>query len=174
MGSIDYPTRTLPAIFRWRRAIFCRAQPSLYHPGQRTLHEVGGPQPMTRHFSLNEFADLSDGRRVTLRDNRGFSSASSVVRFVDETDHVPETSCDRGSCTESSIGISSSDPWRHTTQASLTQSVLAAVQPDDDLYWFEWVVERLRSFGIEIDPASVRAAPYRVEFGSRVLQKLQQ
>jgi len=38
---------------------------------------------------------------------------------------------------------------------------------------YDWVVDRLRTLGIEVDPASVVTAPYQVEFGSRVFEELQ-
>lgn len=170
---VDGPTRfPLLAVFRRLGAIFRRTRPSPYRPGQRVRNEVDGLQPVTRHFSLSEFADLSDGRRVILKKDRSFGGSSHIVRFAGETGHELEGSCDPGSSAEHSVGISSIDPWRYTTRASLTQSVLAAVEPDDDQEWFEWVVERLRSLDIEVDPASVCTAPYQVEFGDSLLQKL--
>ena len=65
------------------------------------------------------------------------------------------------------------DQWRFTTRESFTESVIAALDPDDDQEWYDWVVGRLHTLGIEVDPGSVETAPYRVEFGNRVLEELQ-
>lgn len=143
-------------------------RPSPYHPGLPIQDDADGSEPMQRHLSLTEFADLSDGRRVTLRDDRGFSSSLHAVDWDPDTGEVKEASWHPGSRLESLV----SDPWRFETRESLTRDVIAALDPDDDQEWCEWVVERLRSLGIEVDLESLEAAPYRVEFGSRVLEEL--
>ncbi len=140
-----------------------------YHPDLQIREDPDGPKPMTLHFSLTEFADLSDGQRVTLRDDRGFSGSLHAVNWDPDTGEVIDASWHRGSRLESLV----SDPWRFETREGLTRRVIAALDPDDDQEWFEWVVGRLDSLGIEIDPASVEAAPYRVEFGTRVLEELE-
>lgn len=140
-----------------------------YHPDLPIRETPDGPTPMTLHFRLTEFADLSDGRRVTIRDDRGFSGSLHAVNWDPDTGEVKDASWHPGSSLESLV----SDPWRFETRESLTRSVIAALDPDDDQEWYEWVVERLGSLGIEVDPASVEAAPYRVEFGSRVLEELE-
>lgn len=140
-----------------------------HHPDLPIRESADRPEPMTLHFSLTEFADLSDGRRVTIRDDRGFSGSLHAVNWDPDTGEVKEASWHPGSRLESLV----SDPWRFETRKSLTRDVIAALDPDDDQEWYEWVVERLGSFGIEVDPASVEAATYRVEFGSRVLEELE-
>ena len=57
------------------------------------------------------------------------------------------------------------DPWQFTTRRSLTERVLACVDPDDDELWWQRVVDRLAELGVDVDIARVRSAPYRVEFG---------
>ena len=145
------------------------AQPSSFHPDLPVVEEIDGPKPMARSFSLTEFADLSDGRRVTLRDERGFGGTLHAVHWDLETGEVQDASWHRGSKLESLVG----DQWRFTTRESITRDVIAALDPDDDQEWYDWVVERLHTLGIEVDPASVETAPYRVEFGNRVLEELQ-
>ena len=108
---------------------------------QRML-ESGKPQ-----FYAEEFADLSDGRRVILKDDRGWS-------------HWPMNSPDSN--------------WKVATGHELTIEAIAMLNPGDDDLWMEWVVERLRFFGIDVDPVSVRAAPFQVEFGPRVRHELRQ
>ncbi|MCY3911613.1 MAG: hypothetical protein OXF99_08855 [bacterium] len=144
-------------------------RPTSYHPGLPIREDADGPKPMTLHFSLTEFADLSDGRRVNIRDDRGFSGSLHAFNWDPDTGEVKDASWRPGSRLESLV----SDPWRFETLESLTRSVVAALEPDDDQEWYEWVVVRLGSLGIEVDPASVEAAPYRVEFCSRVLEELE-
>lgn len=98
---------------------------------------------------LSEFADLSDGTRVILRNDRGFSLD------LTELDH-PE--------------------WPGRTPANLEDRVVMTLLPVDKEYYSqryyspEEIARRVRrSHGIEIDPESVRAAtppPLVVEFGS--------
>ena len=104
--------------------------------------EEGRPQ-----FHAEEFADLSDGRRVMLKDDRGWS---------DWPVNSPDSS------------------WKMATGHELTIEAIAMLNPDDDELWMEWVVERLRLFDIDVDPVSVRAAPFHVEFGPRVQHELRQ
>ena len=108
-----------------------------------------------RHKSISvdfvEFAELSDGRRVTVRSDRGLNWGWNH-----------------------SLGA-----WYGMTQASLTKEVrdyFEAEAEDCCPITPEWVVERLqRLHGVEIDPASVDAAlqlPLKVEFGPRLLEQL--
>ena len=108
---------------------------------QRML-ESGRPQ-----FHAEEFADLSDGRRVILKDDRGWS-------------HWPINSSDSN--------------WKVATGHELTIEAILMLDPGDDGLWMEWVVERLGFLGVDVDPVSVRAAPFHVEFGPRVRHELRQ
>ncbi|MDE0603895.1 MAG: hypothetical protein OXI18_05765 [bacterium] len=144
-------------------------RPSPYHPELSIRDDADKQKSRTLRFSLIEFADLSDGRRVTIRDDRGFSGSLHAVNWDPDTGEVREASWHPGSRLESLV----SDPWRFETRESLTRDVIAALDPDDDQEWYERVVERLGSLGIEVDPISVEAAPYQVEFGSRVLEELE-
>ena len=109
---------------------------------RQKMLESGKPQ-----FYAEEFADLSDGRRVILKDDRGWS-------------HWPMNSPDSN--------------WKVATGHELTIEAIAMLNPGDDELWMEWVVERLRFFGIDVDSVSVRAAPFHVEFGPRVRHELRQ
>lgn len=144
-------------------------QPMPYHPELPIVEEPDGPKPVALSFSLTEFADLSDGQRVILSEDRGFGGTLYAVIWDPDTGEVQDASWHEGSELEALV----SDQWRFTTRESLTERVIAALDPDDDQEWYRWVVERLSSRGMDVDPASVEEAPYRVEFGSRVLEELE-
>ena len=100
---------------------------------------------------FDEFADLSDGRRVTVRSDRGWS-----------------WSCNH------SLGA-----WYRQTRTRFTKEVRDYFDAEAEeccTITPEWVVERLqRLYGVEIDPASVDAAlqlPLQVEFGPRLHEQL--
>ena len=93
-----------------------------------------------------EFADLSDGRRVILREDRGTGWSYKTKE----------------------------DPWRGRTREDLIDDARDTIDQyeEDRPCSPEWVVERLkRLYDIEVDPASVRAAqqkPRLSELGSRL------
>ena len=62
---------------------------------------------------VHEFAELSDGRRITLHEDRGFSGTMLMLHQ------------DTG-CTEPH------DPWSSLTVEALERDVLTTVLPDDD------------------------------------------
>ena len=101
-------------------------------------------------LSVTEFADLSDGRRVILRNDRGYGW----------------------------IWGDSPGPWPGVTRQSLVESIrYYVVQLEEDRPSSpEWVVEFVAClYDIEIDLASVQAAlraSYHVEFGPRLSQQL--
>ena len=101
-------------------------------------------------FSAIEFAELSDGRRVDVRSDRGFSMSWK---------HSP-------------------GPFHNQTAESFEDETRRWFMEyeEDEPTPPEWIVERFqRLYGIEIDPASVQAArrvPLRVEFGPRLLEQL--
>ena len=94
-----------------------------------------------------EFADLSDGRRIVLSTDRGWN-------------HWPENT--------------PASRWRIANGREMTKQAILILDPDDNDDWEPWVIEQLRSGGVDADPASVHAAPYRVEFGTRVQHELRQ
>ncbi|WP_420618188.1 hypothetical protein [Candidatus Poriferisocius sp.] len=99
------------------------------------------------HFYVEEFADLTDGRRVILRDDRGWSS-------------WPVNS--------------PNSQWKTAIGRELTKMTILVLDPNDNENWMEWVIERLHFLGIAVDPISVHAAPFQVEFGPRVRNELRQ
>ena len=123
--------------------------------------ELGGSEQMVLQFTLEEFVDLSDGRRITLRTDRGFGIGP--LRVVDSMGKIHEVL----------LGKHLDMIWRFLTRNQLTQDVLTAVEPDDESNWLNWMVDQLRSLGVEVNESSVLAAPYRVEFGPLVLSKLE-
>ena len=102
-------------------------------------------------LSFTEFADLSDGQRVIIRNDRGFGWSWR---------HSP-------------------DPWHGTTRDSLADDVRRYfVEIEEDRPCSpEWVVDFVAGlYDIEISPESVHAAlqlPRQVELGPRLLQQLQ-
>ena len=100
-------------------------------------------------FRVSEFAELSDGRRLTLHDERGFSSRSS-----------------------------SGGPWADLTLELLESDVLTTVLPDEDTtiddHPWEWLAGLLDRQGVEVPVEALRDVPYVVEFSARVLDRLQQ
>jgi len=100
--------------------------------------------PAQQSFDLTEFAELDDGRRVTVREGRGFGGRAS-----------------------------DGDYWRHETRERLRLNALTTVGPDEgDPPSNEWLVARLSELGITTDLASLAEVPYRVEFIERVLERL--
>ena len=127
------------------KKVFCQASPEMMMAERRKTLESG-------ELSLyaEEFADLSDGRRVILKDDRGWSlRPNRYPRYPDSS-------------------------WKFTSGRLLAKEAILVLDPDDNERWIEWVVERLRFLGIDVDPASVHAAPFKVEFGPRVRRELRQ
>lgn len=124
---------------------YCKAPPEMMMAEQRKMLESG-------ELSLyaEEFADMNDGRRVILKDDRGWSLRPN---------HYP-------SYPDSS--------WKFTSGRKLAKEAILVLDPDDNERWIEWVIERLRFLGIDVDPASVHAAPFKIEFGPRVRHELRQ
>ena len=109
------------------------------------------------HFTFREFARLDNGISVLLREDRGFTSGPlTIANRLTGKYSIPDI-----------------DPWTYETADRLKQSVLAAIEPDDPEQEAQDIADRLRAAGVEVDLASVRAASWRVEFGERVRQKLE-
>ena len=99
------------------------------------------------HFCLQEFADLSNGERIVLRDDRGWT------------------------------GWSQGHPrsrWKLITGQELTKRVLTVLEPDDYDECMVWICERLNEFGIPTDQATIRAVPFLVQFGPRIQLELRE
>ena len=124
------------------KKVFCQAPPEMMMAERRKAFESG-----ELHLYAEEFADLSDGRRVILKDDRGW-------------DHRPVTF--HGIVQKVLNGL------------DLSWDAISILEPDDNGRWMEWVVERLHFLDVDVDPMSVHAAPFQVEFGPRVQRELRQ
>ncbi|MCY4631466.1 MAG: hypothetical protein OXE75_11390 [bacterium] len=136
---------------RWQRSV------EAYRQRRRRRTHAG--------VGFTEFADLSDGRRVIMRDDRGISWTRLYI-----------IGNDRGS---GSSRRNLPDPWHGVTRESLTDEVreyLLAEEEDCCPISPESVVEHVRrSYDLQVDAASVQAAlqlPRRIEFGTRLLDEL--
>jgi hypothetical protein len=100
-------------------------------------------------FRVREFADLADGRRVTLHDERGFTSALRVAGRAAPPAYR----------------------WSHLTLAGLERDVRTTVLPDDDdgeEHPWEWFAELVSAHGIDVSADELRRVPYVVEFSERL------
>lgn len=103
------------------------------------------------HFRVEQFATLSDGRRLTPTDDRGWSS--------------------RGS------GGSAADHWAHLTVEAVETDVGNVVLPDDaeeteEEHPWPWLTERLGGLGVGTTPEELRGLPYEVILSRRLRARL--
>lgn len=98
-------------------------------------------------FYAIEFADLSDGRRVVLRDDRGWFSWPVNSR---------------------------NSEYRRACGRELAKYAISCLDPDDNEEWAVWVVNRLHALGIEVDPTTVHSAHFLVEFGPLAQRELRE
>jgi hypothetical protein len=100
-------------------------------------------------FDVHEFAELADGRRLTLHQERGF-----------------------GGVTLASQGPPPSDQWRDLTLEELERDVRNTVLPDDDdtqdEHPWEWLAGLLHVHGVEVTAEELRLLPYDVVFSERL------
>jgi hypothetical protein len=102
---------------------------------------------------VHEFAELADGRRLTLHQERGFTIS-----------------------TMTSSGPAPSDQWRYLTLEALERDVRTTVLPDNDdtqdehpdEHPWEWLADLLRVHGIEATAEELRLLPYDVVFSERL------
>jgi hypothetical protein len=109
------------------------------------------PQTQTLHFRVEEFAALSDGRRLTLTDDRGWSVQGR--------------------------GLATDDPWAYLTAEAVETDVRTVVLPDDaeatgDEHPWAWLTARLGALGVETTPAGLRRLPYDVVLSRRLRARL--
>ncbi|WP_248827617.1 hypothetical protein [Frankia sp. Mgl5] len=110
-----------------------------------------GASSRTLHFRVEEFATLSDGRRLTLTDDRGWSSKRS--------------------------GGGAATAWVGLTVEAVESAVRNVVLPDDaeetgELYSWTHLVERLRALGVETTLEELRRLPYEVILSQRLQARL--
>jgi hypothetical protein len=96
-------------------------------------------------FDVHEFAELDDGRRLTLHEERGFTTSG---------------------------GPEPTDLWRHLTLEHLERDVRTTVLPDDDdtqdEHPWEWLAGLLHVHGVEATTEELRVLPYEVVFSERL------
>ena len=102
-------------------------------------------------FAVHEFAELADGRRLTLHEERGFTSGVTLA----------------------TSGPAPSDQWRGLTLEELEQGVRTTVLPDDDdtqdEHPWEWLAGLLHDVhGVEATVEELRLLPYDVVFSERL------
>ena len=97
-------------------------------------------------FVVHEFAELADGRRLTLHEERGFTTGLG--------------------------GSAPSDMWRYLTLEHLERDVRTTVLPDDDHtqdeHPWEWLAGLIRAHGLEATAGELRLLPYDVVFSERL------
>ncbi len=135
------------------------------------------PPPGTRCFHLIELAELSDGRRVALRADRGFSDGDYRIAY-------PKIKGVRKQSFQEKIRPILDPPikrlfdltntWSFTTRQDLTKTVLGYLEPDDDESWLQWVSERLSKYGVNVEIADIQSVPQQVEFGPTLDRVLSQ
>ena len=101
-------------------------------------------------FVVHEFADLDDGLRLTLHEERGFTTGLG--------------------------GSAPSDMWRYLTLEHLERDVLTTVLPDDDdtqdQHPWEWLAGLLHLHGVEATADELRGLPYILVFSERLRARL--
>ena len=124
------------------------------------------PDPVragTLDFSVSEFAVLNDGSRLTLHDERGWSSGPVRVAHLTPPPWPPDPEV---------TGRSTLD------RDDIVRTTLAVVEPDDDDdpddHPYAWLAELLAVHGIVVSPEELRPLPYAVELGPRLDARLAQ
>jgi hypothetical protein len=111
-----------------------------------TADEHPGIDPRSLSFRIEQFATLSDGRRLTVASDRGWSSWGSG-------------------------GMSAEEQWTHTIVEEVVTTVRFVAMPDDEAPW-ELLAERLHALGIASTPEALEKLPYAVELSSRLRARL--
>jgi hypothetical protein len=99
-------------------------------------------------FVVHEFAELADGRRLTLHEERGFTGVTMASR-----------------------GPAPSDQWRYLTLENIERDERIAVLPDDDSqddHPWEWLAGLLHVHGIVATAEELLLLPYDVVFSERL------
>jgi hypothetical protein len=123
---------------------------------------VGGTRQMA--FSARHEAELPDGRRVLLLDDRGWSASSLIVRGEGE---VPEVQ---------------PDSWATMSVEDIEQTARIVVGPDEPFegssqenaeeeHW-AYLSDVLRQHGVAMDARDLRRLPHDVVLGERLLARV--
>jgi hypothetical protein len=92
---------------------------------------------------VHEFADLADGRRVTLHQERGFSSSAT------------RTTADQAK------------------QDVLTTVLPDDAEITGEDHPWEWLASLIGDHGVVVTPGQLKALPYAIEFGPRLTAMLE-
>jgi hypothetical protein len=115
----------------------------------------------TADFSVSEYAVLEDGRRLTLHDERGWSSGPVMVAHFTPPPWPPEPAAAL---------------WSTLNRDDIVRTTLAVVEPDDDDdpddHPYRWLAQLLGSHGVAATAEELRPLPYAVEFGPRLEARL--
>ena len=107
-------------------------------------------------FVVHEFAELSDGGRLTLHEERGFTAFTVASS---NTGRPPP-----------------SDQWHFLTLENLERDVRTTVLPDEDdtrdEHPWEWLVGLLHGHGVDATAEELRLLPYDVVFSERLRARL--
>jgi hypothetical protein len=135
------------------------------------LDDANDPGPDARSYSVSARLDaqLDDGRRVVLLDDRGWSATSRIA-----WDHEPSE--------EERRQARNLKAWERQTVEEMERTARFVVGPDEPLpgwthaeeaaaHWAE-LARRLQQQGIEIDGAELGALPHDVELSDRVLARI--
>lgn len=103
-------------------------------------------------FRVREFALLSDGREVTLLDDRGWATSEP-------------------------LGGTADDPEARMSLAHVVGNLSMAVLPDDaeqtgEEHEWQHFVERLGDAGVAVTPDELRALPYHITLSDRLRSRL--
>ena len=113
-------------------------------------------------FTVSEFADLSDGRRLILHSERGWTE---WLRTAVPAGELPPASWGKPA-----------DPWAFATREDIIQSVLNVVLPDDDNdpdeHPYGWLAKLLTGQGVHASASELRALTYKVELSQRLEARL--
>lgn len=122
-----------------------------------------GPEARRMSVTARHQAVLTDGRRITLLDERGWSEE---LRVVGDQRTV--------------VGIRGI--WAHETAAEIERTARAVVGPDEpfeghtqdemDASHWDFLAGVLRQQGIDVVAADLRALPHDVDLGDRVHARL--
>jgi len=94
-------------------------------------------------IDVHEFAMLDDGRRLTLHQERGFSTSATHLT----ADHVQ--------------------------RSVLTTVLPDDAEVTGEDHPWEWLASLIRTHGVAVTPEQLKTVPYVVEFGSRLAALLE-
>jgi hypothetical protein len=116
------------------------------------VDSIDGRSSREQSFSVAEFVDLEDGRRVILHHDRGFTTAWGA-------------------------GVPEDDIRTALTEASLIQDALNVVLPDDDNdpddHPWPWLAKLAQARGLDVTEAELRELTYEVVLAPGLLEWLQ-